>query len=114
MFKVELNTSIPYNYSFYCPVAKISLNLVNKSALISELTPSIRRGILAKTLLYKEIIVNKEENGIEVNKKENEVTESEQMVKPKEEVKEIPKEEVKPKKEPKKKRKTSEPKSSKK
>ncbi len=119
MYRVELNTSIPYNYSFYCPIAKISLNPVNKSALVHELTPSIRRGIIAKTLFYKEIIVEKEKDGIEVSKEETKVKASETVIneeklqeEPKEEEKPI--KEEKPKKETKRKRKTSDTKSSKK
>lgn len=82
MYKVQLNTFIPYNYSFFCPVANISLSLVNRVALVEELTPSIRRGIRGKTLIVEKVEFNREKksNGIEVN--------IEEEVKPIEEAKE--------------------------
>ena len=81
-YKVELNTSIPYNYSFYCPISNLALDRSNNVAYVDDLTPSLRRGIHANTILSEEYIVqDKVDEGIEVNEVEVEAeVEAEEVV----------------------------------
>lgn len=56
-YKISLNTSVPYNSSFYCPDSNIMLTLGLPYAIVTELTPSINRGLHSGTLLKEEIEV---------------------------------------------------------
>lgn len=51
MFKVKLNTSIPNNYSFFCPITNLKLDRNITSGVVENLSPSIKRGQSIGTLI---------------------------------------------------------------
>lgn len=52
-YTIELNQSVPYNYSFFCPDSGLHLDIIRPVATIEleTLTPSILRGLKAETLI---------------------------------------------------------------
>ena len=99
MYKVILNTSIPYNYSFYCPKANVMLTQVSKVAFVEELTPSLKRGIHARTLICEEIVEDSKFSGAfspeNFDKEIDKEVEVKEKIEKKKEVKEIKEKEVK-------------------
>lgn len=71
LYRVELNKSIPYNNSFYCPDCNILLDQYMDVALVNELTPSIKRGVRGGTLKATEIPKEKDIDDNDKVKEEN-------------------------------------------
>ena len=54
-YKVTLNQSIPFNYSFYCPDTKLKLDKYITFGVVDFLSPSIKRGQSNGYLIVKNL-----------------------------------------------------------
>lgn len=61
-YKVVLNTSAPFNYSFYCPISGLKLNKYINVGIVDELTPHIKRGRDFSTLFVTNLDGTDSEN----------------------------------------------------
>ena len=49
--RIGLNTKIPENYCFYCPVCKLHLTVTNPVDITDRVSPSLLRGLRAGKLI---------------------------------------------------------------
>lgn len=100
--RIALNPAIAGNYSFVCPVSSLCLNTINRVGYTSIVSPSILRGLIGKTLIDVDGVIDVEA-GEFIKASKPEVVKVEPKVEPKVEVKaeSVKKEEIKKEEAPK-------------